>query len=261
MPRKPQPWFRFYVEAFSDRKLRRLSPSQRWLWVAILGAARESHEPGKLLIAEGMPMTHKELAQYADVPLREVVKTLTAMQNMGMIRGDDPITVVNWDQRQFQSDDVTARTEAFRERSKERSNDVPTNNHENVRSNVPRVRATETETETEVKTSSPEKPAPPPDRVDVQAICGQLAEHIRSNGGKANITQKWKNEARLLLDRDKRPIPEVKQVIDWCQADSFWKANILSMPTFREKYDQLRLKMRNGSEPPRIHSDGRPEGW
>ncbi len=28
MPRKPQPWFRFYVETVSDRKIRRLTPTE-----------------------------------------------------------------------------------------------------------------------------------------------------------------------------------------------------------------------------------------
>ena len=31
-------------------------------------------------------------------------------------------------------------------------------------------------------------------------------------------------------------------LIDWCQADSFWKSNVLSMPTFRKQYDRLRLR-------------------
>jgi hypothetical protein len=121
MPRKPQPWFRFYVEAFGDRKLLRLTPAQRWLWVAVLGAARESPEPGRLLVAEGVPMTPSELARYADVKLREVDDGLAVMRALSMIRmnGDQVIEVTNWDSRQFESDNVTARTAAYRERSHE----------------------------------------------------------------------------------------------------------------------------------------------
>jgi hypothetical protein len=121
VPRKPQPWFRFYVEAFGDRKLLRLTPAQRWLWTAVLGAARESPEPGRLLIAEGLPMTRAELARYADVKLRDVDEGLALMQAMSMIsmNGDEIIEVTNWDQRQFESDNVTARTAAYRERSHE----------------------------------------------------------------------------------------------------------------------------------------------
>ena len=46
MPRVARPWFRFYVEAMRDPKMRRLSPAERWLWVAVLAACRESWIPG-----------------------------------------------------------------------------------------------------------------------------------------------------------------------------------------------------------------------
>ncbi len=151
MPRPVRPWFRFYVETFSDRKLRRLTPTQRWIWAAILGAARESPTPGTLLIADDIPMTNDELAEYADVKSREVGPALTAMARLGMVTHDDGLIVVcNWSARQFESDDVTKRTQNHRERSKERSNDVPSN----VRRNAPEA---ETETDTEKdpqKTSS-----------------------------------------------------------------------------------------------------------
>ena len=69
--------------------------------------------------------------------------------------------------------------------------------------------------------------------------------HLRliANGRKnVTITKTWRTEARLMLDRDERPLDEVIHLIRWCQQDSFWKANIGGIPKFREKYDQLRLK-------------------
>jgi hypothetical protein len=153
MPRPVRPWFRFYVEAFSDRKVLRLTPLQRWLWVAILGAARESPMPGYLLIAEGVPMTKIELARYADVRPKDVPPALSLMASLGMIDvSDGLVSVKNWGVRQFESDNVTARTRDYRERSneegKEQDKDVPTN----VRRNVP-----ETETETDKEKSMPRK--------------------------------------------------------------------------------------------------------
>lgn len=143
MARPARPWFRFYVEAFGDRKMRRLSPANRWLWVAILGAARESPEPGILLVTEDLPMTHQELADYAGVALREVNKALPQMAKLGLIAlSDDVISVPKFNSRQFESDNVTARTREHRERSKEQDGNVP----KNVRGNTP-----ETETETEEK--------------------------------------------------------------------------------------------------------------
>lgn len=144
MPRKPMPWFRFYVEAFPDRKIRRLTPAQRWLWAAIMGAARQSPVPGELMIAEGVPMNRAELADWADVKLKEVTSGLPLMVELGMISIEgDLIKVTNFHARQYPSDNVTSRTRAHRERvgtMLERSN--------NGRRNAPEV---ETETETEAE--------------------------------------------------------------------------------------------------------------
>ena len=146
-PRAVRPWFRFYVEAMPDRKIRRLTPTQRWLWVAILSAARESPEPGVLMIAEGVAMTNRELASYADVPEREVGPALKLMAVLHMVELDgEAVVVVNWPERQFETDNVTARTRAHRERSKERSKERSQPVPENVYGNIPE---TETETETE----------------------------------------------------------------------------------------------------------------
>lgn len=155
MARPIRPWFRFYVEAFADRKIRRLKPAQRWVWVAILGAARESHEPGKLYVAPGLPMTVTELADYAAVTEREAAQTLKAAESLAMItREGDLITVTNWDKRQFESDDVTKRTRDHRERSGEQGRNVPGNAPERGR-----VFATETETEAEEEREGDKRPA------------------------------------------------------------------------------------------------------
>jgi hypothetical protein len=101
--------------------------------------------------------------------------------------------------------------------------------------------------EKEVKDSSSEIAKAIPDkeakRDDVDRICKHLQAKIVENGSKRpNITQSWRREARLLLDRDGKTEQQIITAIDWCQADSFWKTNILSMPTLREKYDRIRLK-------------------
>jgi hypothetical protein len=46
-----------------------------------------------------------------------------------------------------------------------------------------------------------------------------------------------------MMRLDKREANDIKDVIDWCQADSFWMVNILSTNKLREKFDQLYTKM------------------
>lgn len=80
-------------------------------------------------------------------------------------------------------------------------------------------------------------------RDDVEQICDHLANAIESNGSKRpTITAKWRTAARLMLDKDGRTEEEVHGAIEWSQRDEFWRANILSLPTLREKYDTLRLQ-------------------
>lgn len=146
MPRPARPWFRFYVEAMSDRKLRRIDPACRWVWLGVLSLARMSPETGVLLVAVGQPADEHDLADVAGVTLKLTRQALDAFEKVGMVdRSEIPWRVPAWASRQFESDDVTERTR--KHRSKERSNAVPGN-------------APETETETETDTP----PQPPAER-------------------------------------------------------------------------------------------------
>lgn len=92
-------------------------------------------------------------------------------------------------------------------------------------------------------------------RADIDALCDRLAKLIIDNGSKPpTIGKAWRDAARLMLDKDGRDFDKAMRLIEWSQAHQFWKSNILSMPTFREKYDQLRLQANEQWE--RSHSDG-----
>jgi hypothetical protein len=87
-------------------------------------------------------------------------------------------------------------------------------------------------------------------RPDVGRLCERLADRIEANGAKRPaITARWRDAARLMLDADGHTEAEVTGAIDWCQADEFWRANVLSMPKLREKYDQLRLQAQRARPP------------
>jgi len=74
-----------------------------------------------------------------------------------------------------------------------------------------------------------------------------LAALIAQNGSRRpQVGKRWADAERLLLERDKRDRSEAERLIRWCQRDEFWRANVLSMPKFREKYDTLRLQAKRG---------------
>ena len=81
------------------------------------------------------------------------------------------------------------------------------------------------------------------ERPAVDALCNHLADRIEANGSKRPVvTVKWLDACRLMLDRDERSEADIRGAIDWSQSDEFWRANVLSMPKLREKFDQLRLQ-------------------
>jgi hypothetical protein len=79
----------------------------------------------------------------------------------------------------------------------------------------------------------------------VERLCVHLAERVEANGSKRpTISKEWRDAARLMIDKDQRTEEQIHTAIDWCQDDEFWHANVLSMPSLRKRYDQLRLKAR-----------------
>lgn len=88
-----------------------------------------------------------------------------------------------------------------------------------------------------------------PPRVDVERLCGTLADRISENtGDRPTINKQWQDSARLLLDKDLAreadPLALALRLVEWTTADEFWRTNVLSMPKFRQQFTQLRMKAR-----------------
>lgn len=80
------------------------------------------------------------------------------------------------------------------------------------------------------------------ERREATRLCGLLAELMVGNGCKPpTITATWVLDMDRMLRLDERTVSQVENAIRWCQADPFWRANILSPRKLREKYEQLRL--------------------
>ncbi|MEU5496119.1 hypothetical protein [Streptomyces griseofuscus] len=101
---------------------------------------------------------------------------------------------------------------------------------------------TETETEEEKRyTRTPAEPADTPPRTDVERVCRHLAAVMEKGGSKKpKITDRWRNDIRLLLDKDGITPEQAIAAIDWAHANDFWQAHILSPAKLRQKYDTLR---------------------
>jgi DNA-binding transcriptional MerR regulator len=62
--------------------------------------------------------------------------------------------------------------------------------------------------------------------------------------------QTWAKDIDLMIRRDKRTHEDIRRVIEWCQADTFWQSVILSTAKLRRQFDKLVLKM---GPPPAQH--------
>lgn len=81
-----------------------------------------------------------------------------------------------------------------------------------------------------------------PRRDDVERLLDLLDAEIQRNGSKKpSRTKRSRDAMRLMIDRDGHTPDQIERAIRWCQADTFWRCNILSAAKLRENYDKLRL--------------------
>lgn len=57
----------------------------------------------------------------------------------------------------------------------------------------------------------------------------------------------WVDDARLMMENDKRTIEEIKEVFEFLKIDAFWSGNVLSIKTLRKQFEKLLIKSRNGN--------------
>lgn len=190
-------WLRLYTDITDDRKLRRLTPAQRWLWIAMMTEARKSPEPGCLMLTDGVATTPDDLADIAAVDIEEVHSGLDAFEQQKMIAWDDGvIMLLNWEKRQFESDNSTERWRRWK--AKQDANDGPPvekkqrQQSANVGSNVgptpPEAEAdTEPETETEGELAAS---APAREDVDFSPEERQIISKLQQVAGLACVPER-----------------------------------------------------------------------
>lgn len=83
--------------------------------------------------------------------------------------------------------------------------------------------------------------------------CNLLADLIEANGSKRPaVTDKWLSDMERLNRIDQRSWEQITRAIEWCQADDFWRGNIMSPAKLRKQYDQLRLAAQRGNKQSKV---------
>jgi hypothetical protein len=80
---------------------------------------------------------------------------------------------------------------------------------------------------------------------DAVLLVKRLKELMLGNNPRARLPEndsKWLKSADLLLKKDKYDLSEAMSILEWSQQNEFWRMNILSMTTFREKINRLKIQ-------------------
>lgn len=92
----------------------------------------------------------------------------------------------------------------------------------------------------------------------IELLCELLGARIVANDAKAKpavFSDRWLTDMRRLLTDRNDDWQEVQRIIDWCQADHFWRSNILAPGKLRAKFTQLGIKASTPSKQPGTISD------
>lgn len=82
-----------------------------------------------------------------------------------------------------------------------------------------------------------------PVREDVETLVNAVADSVeRRTGNRPTITKRWRDDARLMMDRDHVTLEDALAALAWAEADDFWRANILSVAKLRSKYAMMSLQ-------------------
>lgn len=177
---------------------------------------------------------------------------LDALTAHGLVTADaTTITVTSWVRWNGSWGDITAKSDArkaaARERkARQRARAARQDPAEPAPAPDPTPTATDDDSALEVTIIADD----PGDRPDVEAICLHMAESVADRTGRRpRITKKWLDSARLMIDRDGRTPDQIHAAIDWVHNSEFWRANILSIPKLREKWDTLKLQAERRQRP------------
>ena len=96
------------------------------------------------------------------------------------------------------------------------------------------------------------KNAPNPIDIELtQFLIDKILENDVRSSGVQKMTEEnqrsWMDDCRKIREIDKRTPDEIKAIIEWCQKDNFWRANILSMASLRKQFDKLYLQAKRNS--------------
>ena len=248
---------------FEDEKIRLIESMPEAdtlliIWIRLLAQAGKTNASGYIFLSKNIPYSDEMLATLFNRPIATVRLALQTFQQFGMIEitEDQYICISNWEKHQNvdgleRVKQLNAeRNRKYRERKKQQQLSLENKGSESDVAVTSRDDTDiEEDKELDIDKEKDKKKKEKPSRHKFETCdtngAKYLFEKIKGNNPKQKEPNfdSWANDFRLMREKDNRELQEIKDVIDWCQADPFWQGNILSPKKLREKFDQLTIQM------------------
>lgn len=248
-------WIKLSTSMFEDEKIRLIeslpdADTLLIIWIKLLSQAGRTNANGYIFLSENIPFTEEMLSTLFNRPIATVRLALQTFKQFGMIdiTDDQYICISNWEKHQ-NVDGLEKIREQNRLRKQKQREKLRLETSRDSHGTVTQSHATDIEEDKELDKEKDKKKKEKPSRHKFETCdtngAKYLFEKIKGNNPKQKEPNfdNWANEFRLMRERDNREPQEIKDVIDWCQADPFWQGNILSPKKLREKFDQLTIQM------------------
>lgn len=201
------------------------------------------HE-GKLMFNDRIPYNSTILSQVTRHSVGDVERAIKVFEEMNLIEILDNGAIFISDIQNFVGRSSTEgdRKREYRRRIEEEREQLKLTGQTSGQTSDKRPPEIEIELERDIEIESPDSTNVKYD--DDSPYLG-LAKHlftkVKENNSKAREPnfQNWADDIRKLVEIDGNTVEEVKEVIDWCQSDSFWKNNVMSANKLRNQFPKL----------------------
>ena len=262
------PWIKWYWQDWKNEDgLQLVSLAARGLWVTMLSVMASSRKRGFLLLGNNK-MSVKDLANLTRISEKEALDLLVELREKDVFSETKDGIIYN--RRMAREAEISSvRAECGRHGGRPKSKMKA-----KLKQNESKVKAVcESKTKAPSASASAYASASSSEegggggRVKFEARHLELAkfleEKVRENVPYhkftgTNYLESWAREFRLMEDRDKISFQNIKSVLERSLEDEFWRINILSAGTFREKFGRLAAKIkgnidnRRQPDPPQV---------
>lgn len=235
----------YWNDWFSSFDVRSCSLAARGLWMDMLGIMRNAEAKGSLTV-NGKQIDGKHMAKITGAPEDEINSCLRELEDNNVFSRLEDGTIIN--RRMYRESKISAaRAEAGKKGASSR---WQTDSKGADIGDGKAIADIEDEDENEDSSKGGvggETKFEPRHIELAKFLETKIIENVpyhKFTG--SNYLESWGREFRLMEKRDKIPFHNIEAVLKWSLDDEFWRINILSAGTFREKFGRLAAKMRSG---------------